>query len=359
VDGRQAGPRAFDRDVGGGQHVTGRQIPGEDDGFAQLFRRGDLGGENLLVPHGHGLFHFAHHGDELGEALRIEGDFVVRAGQGPVQGEMAFDHAGAERRGGHARADALFMTRIPHGLAVAFPQPRQHRQGDLLLGTGVAAVAMQKHEIVVVAPHEGDGHVDLGKIAHAGGEHHGNARGTGLTQQRQAHQIGRAEFEQLHVEGFHLREADRVPGGGEKDQSQLLGQGLGLGHFLNGKFQGRAVLAIGATEAVLAVVGGVAALDGEQGFAVALLELDAIHPATSGLADHLQGHVQLALVVVADFGHDETGMVFTDDAATTQADGFFHNLMTSMPLSLASGASWVKISSWWPNDVMTTAWMGR
>ena len=129
----------------------------------------------------------------------------------------------------------------------------------------VGAVALKQHQTVVEAAQFVHGQIDFLESAHARGHDHGQARAPDLPEQGHVDQVGGAELEQLHVQVHELVQAHGVPGRGEEHESEGLGQILKPGHLLHGQLQGAAMLAVGGPEAVLAGVGGVEAVAGEEG----------------------------------------------------------------------------------------------
>ena len=260
-----------------------------------------------------------------------------------VEGEVALHHAGAKGHGGHAGGQAALVPGVAHGKIVALAQRVHDRQADLLLVAGVRAVAMQKHQVVVPGADDLHRPVDLLQAAHARAHDDRQAALGDLPHQGHVDHIGGADLDELKAKAQHLRQAHFVPGGNEEHQPKGFGQKLQLGHFLGGKFQRHAVFAVGGAEAVGAGVGGLAPGAGQKRLHVPFLKLHGLDARLGGFLDHAAGLGHVALVVVANLGHNEARLPLADLAAGWERNGgdvrHAHNLTVSSPLRVETGCS--------------------
>ena len=226
-----------------------------------------------------------------------------------VERDVALDHDRAQRDGAERDRDAAFMAGIADGWMYAL-QRFHEAQMDIVERGRVGALAMQQHIGSRAIIEEFGGGADFLGRAHAGRDDQGLSGGGEAGQQRKVGEIGGGDLVGLDAERLQRGNAGRVPRRAEianafrraidRNAALLVGRQFEAAQQIEGVFDGEVVIFSGQA-------GG--AVDFVE---LAHLELGAIGTGGDGRIDQRHGAIEVAIMVVADFGNDEARLALAN-----------------------------------------------
>ena len=310
---RQTLARALHRDVGLGHHGPRRKIAGGDQALGQIFPVDQF----ALAERAFGKrfaarrFQFADAGDQRLEFLRLEARGMVGTFHLAIERDVALDHDGAQRDGADRDRDAAFMAGIADRWMYAL-QRFHEAQMDIVERGRVGALAMQQHVGSRAIIEELGGGADFVGRAHAGGDDQGLSGGGEARQQRKVGEVGGGDLVGLDAERLQRGNAGRVPRRAEIANAFRRAIGRDAALLVGGQFE--------AAQQVEGVFDGeVVVFSGQAGSAIDLvklahLELGAIGAGGYRRIDQHHRAIEVAIMVVADFGNDEARLAVANHA---------------------------------------------
>ena len=290
-----------------------RQAAGHDEPLAHLRDRGDLAVVDPLhaVTERHACAaQVAHH---LAEPLRLEGERVVGALPGVVDGEVLLHHASAQHVRSQGHGDAVVVGGQAHdGVRESLPVACDDAQVQLFELGGVARRALHDAELGVDRADRVVGADDVLDGAAAGADEHRLLEPGHVLQERDVPQVAGSHLEGRHI---HLGEEVRaleVEGRGEIATPSSPGEGLELAVLVQPELQGLPVLAVGGAEAVPVVVGLVVRLSC-TGSGCHASGASPHPPRSRRQPGTAPWPFETALVVVPDLGDDVAVALLVDD----------------------------------------------
>ena len=222
-----------------------------------------------------------------------------------VERDVALDHDRAQRDGADRDRDAALMAGIADSRMYA-PQRFHEAQMDIVERGRIRALAMQQHIASRAIIEKPGGGADFFGRTHAGRDDQGLSGGGEAGQQRKVGEVGGGDLVGLDAERLQCGNAGRVPRRAEianafrrairRDAALLVGGQFEAAQQVEGVFDGEVVVLSGQAGSTIDLV------------KLAHLELGAIGAGGCRRIDQHHRAIEVAIMVVADFGNDEAGL---------------------------------------------------